>query len=266
MGVVAEGSERLFFDSVKEHRGVYFVEYHPPVANHKFATLDLVFAGAFDPRSVAHLMQVELHVWLRRYPVPLMVSAWAADENLIEVNATKSTHLVGWVEEREISSSWQLSDLDEFLKSVPANQDWRATYRDIGVRTAAQVKANAERSVEKEQRQIFALKRTLVLWLSVLPAVWATMQFLGPEWLGAIVLAYSLWQSWRAWLRIIGRHKRSPTEIAEAEKRRKMEHYYYHCERNPDGFARLRAENFKNETIDGTRKEAAELAKSERPL
>jgi hypothetical protein len=28
------------------------------------------------------------------------------------------------------------------------------------------------------------------------------------------------------------------------EKELKMRHYYYHCDRNPDGFARLKAENF----------------------
>jgi hypothetical protein len=34
------------------------------------------------------------------------------------------------------------------------------------------------------------------------------------------------------------------------EKERKMAHYFYHCERNPDGFARLRNENFEDDERD----------------
>ncbi len=33
----------LYFDRIKEHRGSYFIEYEPPVANSKFATLNLIF-------------------------------------------------------------------------------------------------------------------------------------------------------------------------------------------------------------------------------
>ena len=35
-----------------------------------------------------------------------------------------------------------------------------------------------------------------------------------------------------------------------AEKRQKMEHYFYHCERNPEGFMRLKVENFERETME----------------
>jgi hypothetical protein len=32
------GREQLYFDPIKEHRGAYFVEYQPPVADAAFAT------------------------------------------------------------------------------------------------------------------------------------------------------------------------------------------------------------------------------------
>ncbi|MFA5910641.1 MAG: hypothetical protein WC815_17820, partial [Vicinamibacterales bacterium] len=31
---------------------------------------------------------------------------------------------------------------------------------------------------------------------------------------------------------------------SEKDRAGQPDHYYYHCERNPEGFARLRAENF----------------------
>ena len=38
-----------------------------------------------------------------------------------------------------------------------------------------------------------------------------------------------------------------PEHKEKAEKKRKMDHYYYHCERNPEGFMRLKFENFDGE-------------------
>ncbi|MCC5960053.1 MAG: hypothetical protein JJU08_12015 [Rhodobacteraceae bacterium] len=45
-----------------------------------------------------------------------------------------------------------------------------------------------------------------------------------------------------------------------AEKKRKMEHYFYHCERNPAGFWRLKSENFESDKRERVRKEADELS------
>jgi hypothetical protein len=39
-----------------------------------------------------------------------------------------------------------------------------------------------------------------------------------------------------------------------------MEHYFYHCERNPAAFARLMNENFEIDLREKTREEAAKLA------
>jgi hypothetical protein len=61
-------------------------------------------------------------------------------------------------------------------------------------------------------------------------------------------------------LKLMGRIKPSKLELEMIEKQRKMEHYYYHCERNPLGFARLRAENFERDLSEKTREEAAKLA------
>ena len=38
--------EELHFDSLKEHRGVYFVRYQPPVADATFATMNVVYYKA----------------------------------------------------------------------------------------------------------------------------------------------------------------------------------------------------------------------------
>ena len=253
--------EELSFESIKEHRGAYFVEYGPPLPRFLFAKLDLVFLGPTDPINVAELMQSELRRWLSRYPVPLMVSAFDSAGIIIPVNEEQNTSLVGWLNSGgEVESTWNLSAADEYLKTLPPHPDWRVTYADIPFRTSSQIKSNADKYLQNVRRQAIVAKIIFALWLSVIPATWAILQYVGPTWLAAFVLAYSLFKAWRAWLKVIGRIKPSKTEIAKTEKQQKMEHYFYHCERNPAAFARLKNENFEIDLREKTREEAAKLA------
>jgi hypothetical protein len=255
--------EKLFFENVKEHRGSYFVEYQPPQSDNAFATLNLVFPGGVEPVQAATLIRLEVDRWLKRYPVPLMASAFDASEDLIRVNDGGDAHLVGWLlPTGKVVTSWKLDDLRTYLKTAPPHPDWRTIYADVPFRTSSQVKADADKYVQERRQQNFVLKLILLIWVCVIPATWAIVQYLGPEWLGLVVLIYSLWQIWRTWMKMSGRAKPSQAELEKAEKERKMAHYYYHCERNPIGFERLKAENFEKSISERTRKEAEELAEA----
>jgi hypothetical protein len=59
----------------------------------------------------------------------------------------------------------------------------------------------------------------------------------------------------------LGWIKPSQREKQKAEKDLKMQHYFYHGELNPDGFNRLKIENFDREAIERTHKEADALRK-----
>jgi hypothetical protein len=60
-------------------------------------------------------------------------------------------------------------------------------------------------------------------------------------------LVYALFKLGVEGLKLFGTPKWIPGHKARTERERRMEHYFYHCERNPEGFARLRAENFARE-------------------
>lgn len=255
-------AEKLYFEDIKEHRGSYFVEYHPPVSHSRSATLNLVFHDGVHSASVADLMETELRHWLSRYPVPLMIWAWDSKEDMIRPDGKGGNCLVGWIEPAAggVRQSWNIDDLTEFLNTAPPDPDWRVIYVDLAVRTDAEVKADAMRKLLERGKQVRILKIILVLWVVVIPATWAILEFLGPDWLGALVLTYVLWKAWRAGLNIWGLTRPSAREAEKAEKQRKMDHYFYHCERNPDGFARLKIENFEKDTGERLRTEAAALA------
>lgn len=164
---------------------------------------------------------------------------------------------------QQLAWGWKLNELPSFLNDNTFLPDWRAIYTDVPFRTDTQVKADAQKYLNDRRRQIITIKVIMTLWLAVIPAIWAVTQYLGPAWLGALVMIYTLWQIWQAWRKLIGLKKRTPREEEKAEKDRKMVHYYYHCERNPDGFLRLKAENYEKEITERTRKEVQQLASAQ---
>jgi hypothetical protein len=50
----------LHFDTIKEHRGSYFVEYKPPIATINFASLDLVFLQRLPWEEISNLLDQEI--------------------------------------------------------------------------------------------------------------------------------------------------------------------------------------------------------------
>ncbi|MDM7933780.1 MAG: hypothetical protein QUS08_00135, partial [Methanothrix sp.] len=54
---VEETRELLFFDTIREDRGWFFVEYHPPMVGSLFAQLTLVIPEDRSPFEVAIAME-----------------------------------------------------------------------------------------------------------------------------------------------------------------------------------------------------------------
>lgn len=255
-------AQDLYFDSIKEHRGSYFVEYRPPSNGCSLAILTITFLGSVDSAKVIQSMETELAFWLSRYPIPLMVFGYDEAHNPIAPRKADETCLVGWIAPGggDANLSWNLNDLSNHLDSAPAHPDWRTIYSDIPFRTGDQIKEHALRQLREQRKGFLVLKLALSMWLAVIPATFAIAEFLGPQWLGAIVLAYSLWKAWRVARELWGHSTPSPSASASREKQRKMDHYFYHCERNPSGFARLVLENFDADARERTRIEAAQIA------
>ena len=70
-------------------------------------------------------------------------------------------------------------------------------------------------------------------------------------WVGLALFVISLCKiGWRLVESYGSPEKWIPSYKKKQAKELKMRHYYYHCERNPDAFTRLRAENFAKEYPD----------------
>jgi hypothetical protein len=95
----------------------------------------------------------------------------------------------------------------------------------------------------------------------VVPLAWLLIEFNAPKWLSWAVLFYGLSQLYIKALKLLGYWPQSAADAAKAAEETAMRHHHYHCKRNPEGFMRLKAENFDREAREKTRQEA-ELLKS----
>ena len=55
-------------------------------------------------------------------------------------------------------------------------------------------------------------------------------------------MLYSLWKAVQKWRALTGRKRKSQREAEEEKKDARMRHHHYYCERNPEGFNRLKVE------------------------
>ena len=99
------------------------------------------------------------------------------------------------------------------------------------------------------------------VWAVVVPAGVAILEWWS-DWLGVVVLVYSLYKAIEKALRLMGRWPKSKAEAQKEAEEARMCHHHYHCERNPEGFERLKLENFERWAREDIQKEANALRSS----
>jgi hypothetical protein len=251
--------DEIRFGSLTEDRGWYYVEYSPPIENHRFSTLWLSIVDARDTEAVVATMESEARDWLCRYPMPLMVTAFSADGSVLSLDGVRPiNHLMAWLGSRsnEPVLRWELVEND-VLPDIALNRDaLKDIFTDIPYKTGREIQAEvAERTASRR-----------VGWWLVF--VWAVVVPLGVtilEWwsdlLGLVVLAFAFVQAAIQALRLTGHLPKTARQREKEAENLMMRHHHYHCVRNPDAFEQLKAENFRREEIARTNAEALALKK-----
>lgn len=249
--------DEIRFASIKEDREWYFVEYFPPLPGYRFSVLQL---SILEPRAVGDIaaaMELEALDWINRYPVPLMATAFSLDESVFSLsNARPIDHLLAWPETKTAKTvlRWQLVK-DDDLPAVALDRNYlKQIFSDISFKTGQEIRAAADKH--------FAALRMgwwiVFMWAVVVPLMVAVLEWWS-DLLGLVVLIYAFVKAGIQALRLTGHLPQSKRVRDREAEESKMRHYAYHCERNPEAFERLKFENFKRETIEKTRAEAAAL-------
>jgi len=242
---------------VQESRGWYFVEYHPPVSDFKFANLQLVILieNASDI-DIANAMEKELKDWLKRYPVPLFVSAFDNKGDLLSLSKIKGyNHLIGFFDpDGKVCLYWRLVK-DNEIPDIALNKEYvNNLYSNLDYKTTAEL--DAERL--KRRKEIRRGSFIFFVWLVIIPLLISVLEFYS-IWLSLLALIYSFYKALQTGLELRGKWPESRRKKDKELEERLKDHYYYHCQMNPEGFKRLMRENLENMEKDKIAKEAESL-------
>jgi len=256
--IIDTNDRKVFRDKLSEHRGTYFVTYQPADARYPFAIVQLTFPqDGSDGSTIIRAMEHELEVWLTRYPVPVMISAYDAKDDLISLSDEfGESHLMGYIESPAgtVIRRWGLLRNDELPSEQMDAEYLERAYKDVPFQLREEVRENAIREARTTGRII----RIFVFFVVAVPVLIEIIS-LGVEWLGYLVSGISILIGLYKTAKAMGWLKPSKRDKQKAEKKLKMQHYFYHCEQNPEAFNRLKIENFNREAIERTRKEAEAL-------
>jgi hypothetical protein len=188
--------------------------------------------------------------------VPLYVSSFNSAGDLIHLEP--QPYLIGFLDpNNELIKGWgtlQTADL-------PADQAERAylakVYQDIPFRYATEVREGVRRQNRFNVRVGF-----LFLFFIVVVPVALEAISLGVDWIAYVLSAFSITKGLYEIGKAFGYLKPSQRDKEKSERKVKMEHYYYHCEKNPDAFQRLKIENFVADEKQSIQQEDATLRRS----
>jgi hypothetical protein len=206
-------------------------------------------------------MEFELSDWLARYPVPIMVSAFDSKGDLIDLSVVREcSHLFGWRDPggESVNAHWRVVKSEEFPGPDLTSSTLRRIYSDVPFKTGVELRQAAV----DQQRATRLLQVLGLAGFVVVPAAWLAIEFNAPPWLEWIVLLYGLSQLYVHGLKLMGLWPKTAADQATEEEQQRVRHHHYHCERNPEGFRRLVAENFERESREQTMREVEELRRA----
>jgi hypothetical protein len=257
----APETDQLYFEVTKEDRGWYFVEYRPPISGYQFATLGVVVLESARTREdIAAVMEAELVIWLERYPIPIMASAFDDTGSVMALDGHRAcSHLIGYIDTQtnKVVREWRLLANDELPTDALDPSYLRKIYSDLPFRTKQQLR---EQALGKA-KQLRLGWWVVFVWAVVVPVGVAVLEWWS-DWLGLVVLMYSLYKAVEKALRLTGKWPKSKAEVQKEAEETRMRHHHYHCERNPEGFERLKLENFERWARKEVRVEAQSLKRT----
>jgi len=247
------------YEAIKESKGWYFIEYHPPNTGAKYANLQLVItienAAKID---IMYAMEKELKDWLNRYPIPLFISVFDNKGHLYDFEETeKHKYLFGYFNGDGNIGLYQRLLENEEIPDIALNQKYvDDLYSNLSFTTNAELDMDRR----KRRRQIETGWFIFFIWLAVIPFVTEIFIYFN-KLLSLVAFLYILYKAIQKVLEFVHMWPKSKREKERELEETLKRHYYYHCQMNPEGFKRLMQENNTKMIKDDIAKEAESLKK-----
>lgn len=234
----------IYFQSIKQDHGWYFVEYLPPIPGYKFSAVNLMVLDTKIDRVIASAMEKEALIWLSKYPVPFLLTAF--DENgVVKVKgSSKDSHITAWRDPTtgEQIVRWGIVPDAELPDIALDRQELKRIYSDFPYTTQEDLRQQTLEQIRANRK----IRLVLFAWYIAIPLAWAAIQW-ASKLLGFLMLLYAIYMAAKKTAQFFGWWAKSDRQKRREAEQLKMQHYRYHCEQNPEGFARLKAENFARE-------------------
>ena len=248
-------------DSEKQIRENYLVEYSFANSHCYLATLSLTYINTYSESQVVADIEYEFPIWYQRYPIPLMVSAFDPSGSLIHLKSKGDwTHYCGHPDtDNKCVSGWRHfpdSVISDFVKSEEYRE---SVYAAIPYETSEEVKKRVYKEYLQRAIAVRWLRYLYLFVVVIIPLAW----LIGGLFCSIIAIFSTIWafcsSGFRA-MKAFGFIKESAIAQTKRDESSKKEHYFYHCSRNPEGFERLRNENWDREQRESIKKEYSEIA------
>jgi hypothetical protein len=263
---VHDENEDVYRYDIKERRASYYVTYQPADSRYPFALLNLVYPEAPPDRErIKGHMTKEITEWLTRFPVPVMASAFDASGDCLEVlDDSSDSSLMGYMDSKtsKVVCRWGTLGDGELPIEQSKPQYLSMAYEGIPYRFKSLFRKQADEKAIQLRNGMRLFRIASIFWVGIPLSV--EIISLGVNWIGYALWSLSVSIGLFKFARVLGWIKPSKRQLAKDEEAQQMRHYYYHCERNPNAFERLRNENFEREAIEDTRQEFKSLLPAKR--
>jgi hypothetical protein len=174
--------------------------------------------------------------------------AFIFDQNgeLIDLAKTNSENcLTRFIDTDDNSFKTQWGAINHTKMKEFTDSELAKIYKDLPHKTRLEKEIERDQEILKTRKQKRFLDFSFIVWLLVMIGI----AYLGWQnyYVGGIAFFYAFIKFILELLSFFGISKSLSKK--KKEKERKMKHYYYHCERNPEGFRRLVAENIQKNRL-----------------
>lgn len=241
--------------SVKEKRTNYIAEYKPADSNSFLAYLCVTYKDRnLDSQSIKQNIESEFSYWINKYPVPLMVTAFDYKGDMLQINDSFESSLIGFkdINTNTIVKHWKTLKDKEFPEIQKTIEYQHRIYANLPHEEFDPIVAreNFVKKMKSQKRVVISIGLFIILYPLSVELIAQKIDFIN----NFLIFISLLLGAYKA-AKFLGWIKPRETETLEANKKNKMEHYFYHCEKNPTAFEALRSENFIQEQIKNIEEE-----------
>lgn len=246
----------IIWEPIKRNGDGYFAEYTPPRSSLWLASLCVVVLEPKDKGELAKILENEFKKWVELYPAPLFASLCDDAGDKIYLDGIRPMDVItGYYnpQQKNLVWIWGLQKNDEIPEHLRQENHIRRVYEGLPHKTGKQVNQDVQEHIKKMRSAKRVLLTLSFFQLFIIPLV--------SKLFGLVAEIFSMGKNAIEFLKLSGKISRTKREEEKAEIEARHRHYIHHCERNPEGFARLRNENFEADAKAQIKKEAQGIAK-----